>query len=150
MGALVDAAAHEDETVHPPLMQKAQGRLEFIGLLVNKLGEEGGLAVLGLLEDALGQGVQEGVLMAADDDGHQVALGLLEAAGVGIAHKMARGHDALHLLPGFAVHVRAVVQHAGHGGHADAGLLGDVLDGVDLHAHEPPQHGRQACRSDHR
>ena len=56
--------------------------------------------------------------------------------------------DALDLFPGFAVHIRAMVQHAGHGGHADAGLLGDVLDGVDLHAHEPPQHGRRAGRSD--
>ena len=149
-GTLVNAAADKDKAVDALLVEQAEGSLELVVLLVDELHQERGLAVPAVEHHGLRQGGEKRIPTAAQNNGHHVAVGLLEAAGVGVAHKVAVRHHLFDLLAGFPVDIGPVVQHAGDGCHAHAGLAGDVLDRINLHQWIPSLNGRywyrQRCR----
>lgn len=130
--ALVNAAAHKDETFDALFVPELHGGLEFVRFLVDELGQKGGRQTVRVLKHRLCKRIQERVFSAAQNQRDGFRIRLLETARVGVADKMTFCHDLLNLFACLRIHIRSVIQHAGNGRDTDAGKSRNIADGVDF------------------
>ena len=122
-------APQEHDAQGLPLPAELQGEGHLVGVLVQVV--DGGVPPRvpeqGL--DALHQVGEEHVLGALHQQGDAGARLLFEVLGVVVGLEAVFLHDLHDPAAGLLADVRVVVEHPGHGGDADAGQAGDILDG---------------------
>ena len=129
---IVNQAAHEQEAFDPMLMCKPEGGFELVFLLIDILRDETILHGRSQGQNGFRQGIQKRIGFSPDHHADYFA-GLLQAPGIGVAHKMTVRDDLFDFFPGFPVNIRAVIQYPADRSDGDTGQGSDIFDRVGFH-----------------